>query len=94
VKRATCLVSGRVQGVGFRMYARKWAFRLGIAGYARNLSDGRVEVVGEGEAHLLKQFVERICQGPQSGRVDHCDARWEEPTGEFPDFAIRKDAYA
>jgi len=64
-----CLVAGRVQGVFFRAAAREQAQRLGLAGYARNLSDGRVEVLVCGEPDLVGQFREWLRLGPPTAEV-------------------------
>jgi acylphosphatase len=63
------LVGGRVQGVGYRMFARDAASLEGIAGSARNLEDGRVEVVAEGEAEAMIRFERAIRRGPPHARV-------------------------
>lgn len=62
-------VSGRVQGVGFRAAARAEALRLGIAGHARNLRDGRVEVVASGSEIALAEFAGWLEHGPPAARV-------------------------
>ncbi|MEA3274387.1 MAG: acylphosphatase [Pseudomonadota bacterium] len=58
-----CLVAGRVQGVFFRAAAREQALRLGLTGYARNLSDGRVEVLACGDPHAVAQLREWLRMG-------------------------------
>ncbi|GAA3529345.1 acylphosphatase [Zobellella aerophila] len=64
-------VSGLVQGVGFRYYTQRQAEILGVSGYARNLADGRVEVVAEGERHNVQQLVDWLAGGgPSHARVD------------------------
>jgi acylphosphatase len=63
-------VHGRVQGVGYRYYAMREAERLGIAGYARNLGDGRVEVVAEGPDGALSEFEEALRRGPSFAAVE------------------------
>lgn len=63
------LVSGRVQGVGYRYYALREAEALGVSGYARNLADGRVEVVAEASEESLAQLEEKLRQGPSFARV-------------------------
>jgi len=63
------LVSGTVQGVGYRAFARRAALELGIRGHARNLPDGRVEVLACGEAAALEEFVARLRTGPAWSRV-------------------------
>jgi acylphosphatase len=64
------LVSGRVQGVGFRFFARRAAESAGVAGWARNLPDGRVETVVEGEEDAVERYLEKVRRGPMGGRVD------------------------
>lgn len=59
---------------------------LGIQGYARNMPDGRVEVVAEGDESQLRQFVARLREGPFLARVDDVRFRWEEPTGAYSGF--------
>ncbi len=56
------------------------ATRLGITGYAKNLPDGRVEVLAEGDESILRQFIERLREGPAFARVDEVTFRWEAPT--------------
>lgn len=67
---ASFVVSGKVQGVFFRASARQEALRLGIRGHARNLSDGRVEVVASGSAEALSELERWLWQGPPAARVD------------------------
>ncbi|NEV62140.1 acylphosphatase [Thiorhodococcus minor] len=64
-----CLVAGRVQGVFFRASAREQAMRLGVTGYAKNLPDGRVEVLVCGEAHAVTQLRDWLRSGPSAARV-------------------------
>lgn len=63
------LVSGRVQGVGYRAFARREALRLGLVGAATNLRDGRVEVVAIGPAERIDQLAEGLRKGPAFARV-------------------------
>jgi len=67
---ARFLVSGRVQGVHFRASTRERAIALGLRGHARNLADGRVEVVAIGEADVLAELERWLQHGPPSARVD------------------------
>ncbi len=83
------MISGRVQGVFFRANAQEVAQRLGLAGYVRNLPDGRVEVVAEGEEEALRRLIEWCHQGPPLARVERVEVRWQNPTGEFSGFHIR-----
>jgi acylphosphatase len=63
------VVSGRVQGVGFRWSARHRARELGVAGWARNLADGRVEAVLEGEEGSVSAMLDWLAEGPPGARV-------------------------
>jgi acylphosphatase len=67
------LVSGRVQGVGFRYFTQAAAARAGVAGWVRNLPDGRVEAAAEGEAAAIEAFEHQLRQGPPGSRVDRVD---------------------
>ncbi len=80
--RARVKVAGRVQGVFFRSETRGEARRLGLAGWARNLPDGTVEAVFEGERSLVQEAVEWAGHGPPGARVDSIDVHWEEARGE------------
>ncbi len=70
---ARFLISGRVQGVFFRASARARAIELGLSGYARNLPDGRVEVVACGASRVLVEFQRWLQHGPPGARVDGLD---------------------
>jgi len=63
------LVTGRVQGVGYRRFVEREAGGLGLGGFARNLPDGRVEVVAQGDAAALAALEERLRRGPPLARV-------------------------
>lgn len=79
--RCRLLVAGRVQGVGFRYFARTQAQSRGLAGFARNLDDGRVEVDVEGPPQAVEAFVERIRQGPPASVVRTVNIEWAPPRG-------------
>ena len=81
------LVSGRVQGVGYRYFAAHEAGALGVAGWARNLADGRVEVLAAGEDAVVHAFEGRLWQGPPHARVAALDGEPAEPP-ERPGFRI------
>ncbi|MBN8482029.1 MAG: acylphosphatase [Xanthomonadales bacterium] len=70
MKQARFLVSGRVQGVGFRAAARSEALRLGLSGHARNLRDGDVEVVAIGDEAAIESLGSWLLHGPPAARVD------------------------
>lgn len=68
-----CFVSGRVQGVFFRASTRQKAIELGCSGYARNLDDGRVEVLIVAESHAAQALIEWLWQGPPAAQVTGVD---------------------
>jgi acylphosphatase len=63
------VISGRVQGVGYRFFAERWAGQLGIAGHVKNLWDGNVEVYAIGDVVSLEEFKLRLVEGPRSAHV-------------------------
>ncbi|MGH7560513.1 MAG: acylphosphatase [Gemmatimonadales bacterium] len=67
------LVSGAVQGVGYRFFARRTALRLGVTGWVRNLPDGRVECLAVGTAEAVAAFAAELRRGPPFARVDRVD---------------------
>ena len=87
--RAHVYVSGLVQGVFFRWHTREEALRLGVKGWVRNLPDGRVEAVFEGEKEAVEQMLEFCRRGPPGAEVENVEVRWEKPTGEFSTFKIK-----
>jgi acylphosphatase len=87
--RAHVFVSGRVQGVFFRSETRREAKKRGVKGWVRNLRDGRVEAVFEGEEEDVKELIEFCKRGPPGARIMHVDVMWETYAGEFRDFQIR-----
>ena len=90
-KRLTAIVLGRVQLVMFRDFTCRKACELGIAGVVRNCMDGSVQVVAEGEEDTLLQLLEKLRRGPLLARVEHVEAVWSQPTGEFSGFTIAYD---
>ncbi len=82
------VVSGRVQGVGFRAWTRSQAVTLGIAGWVKNRNDGAVEVVCEGKRELLDRFVSMLRDGPVLARVDQALVSERPCTGSFSGFNI------
>lgn len=86
--RIHVFISGRVQGVFFRDHTRRWASSLGLTGWVKNLWDGRVEVVAEGEEKLLHALIARLKEGPPGALVENVDVTWEEYRAEFTDFRI------
>lgn len=83
-RRMTAHVHGKVQGVGFRWWTRSRALELGLAGYARNLADGRVEVVAEGDGASVDKLLELLREPTSTnrpGRVDHVQVQYTDPKG-------------
>ncbi|MFQ6055775.1 MAG: acylphosphatase [Methanosarcinales archaeon] len=89
LSRVHIFISGRVQGVFFRSFTRKTAIQLGICGWVRNLRDGRVEVLAEGEKEVLERFIKKLQIGPEYSKVDDLDLTWEDYLGKFKQFIIR-----
>ena len=87
--RLRAIVKGIVQGVGYRFFVEDRAYELGLTGYVRNLPDGTVEVVAEGDKEVLELLLEHLRRGPRSARVTDVEVEWGEATGEFRDFRIR-----
>ena len=88
-KRLHLFWSGRVQGVGFRYTSESAALELGLVGWVRNLPDGRVEAVCEGDEKALKTFLDRMADGPMRPYIRQTQVDWSHPTGEFQDFQVR-----
>ena len=87
--RAHVFVSGIVQGVFFRANTKRVADQLGVKGWVKNLLDGRVEAVFEGDKRAVDEIIEWCRSGPPLARVEHVEVRWEPYRGEFKDFRIR-----
>jgi acylphosphatase len=82
------VVSGRVQGVGFRFYVFEAAEAEGVSGWVKNLGDGRVEAMIEGERESVDRVEARIRRGPPAARVEHVETNDEVPTGRLTGFRI------
>ncbi len=89
IVRATVLVRGFVQGVGFRWYTRAKAKELGLAGRATNLGDGRVEVVVEGKTTAVDALVEWLRTGDTPGSVDEVAQERSSPRHDLRGFDVR-----
>jgi acylphosphatase len=87
--RAHVFVSGEVQGVFFRSRIRQEAETRNVKGWVRNLSDGRVEAVFEGEETAVKAVMEFCKRGPPRATVTSADVKWERYKGEFDNFRIK-----
>jgi acylphosphatase len=87
-KRLHVYFTGRVQGVGFRFTAQDIGAELGVAGWVKNLRDGRVEIVAEAEEEVLKDLLERLNKF-FSRYIQDTDIEWLPPTGELKDFRVQ-----
>ena len=87
--RAHVVISGGVQGVFFRQTTAYEAEKRGVTGWVRNLADGRVEAIFEGEEPNVKELVEYCRTGPRGARVTSVNVTWEPYTGEFETFEVR-----
>jgi len=83
------ILSGRVQGVGFRYFAQDAARREGLHGYVTNQDDGTVEAVAEGEAESVERFERALRRGPSKSRVEHVIVDEIEPAAGNSGFTIR-----
>jgi len=86
--RAHILVSGQVQGVFFRDHTQRWASSLELTGWVRNLRDGRVEALVEGDKESIRDLINKLTHGPPLARVEKIDVNWEDYKGEFKYFQI------
>jgi len=88
-ERARVLYSGTVQGVGFRWRVVDSAKALAVTGYVRNLADGRVELVAEGERDEIERFLAAV-RARMADLIAGEDAAWAAATGEFREFGVRR----
>jgi len=83
------IISGRVQGVWFRSSTKQKADQLGIKGWVRNTSDGRVEAVFEGQEELVREIVEWCYHGPPMAKVSNVEVETKEFTDSFERFSVK-----
>lgn len=84
------LISGEVQGVGYRFFAQRAAARHQVTGYVRNLKDGRVEAFAEGEAETVEAFKHDLTAGPKFSKVEHLEEIVLEPSNLYSSFRIER----
>ena len=84
------LISGQVQGVGFRYFAQRSAARHQVRGYVRNCEDGRVEALAEGPAIAVEEFKHDLAAGPSYSQVEHMEETVLEPSGRYLTFRIER----
>lgn len=89
--RAHIWVKGRVQGVGFRAHVEYSARQIGgLTGWVRNVGYDTVEAIAEGERLNVERLIQEMKDGPRGSRVDESKIEWEEPTGEYERFGMRR----
>ncbi len=88
-ERVHLIVRGLVQGVNFRWFVQRRAAGLGLGGFVRNLPDGSVEIVAEGERASLDALLDVVRVGSTAAIIENIDSQWGSPSGEFSRFEIR-----
>ena len=89
IKRAHIIVKGRVQGIFFRSSTKRIAAELELKGYVKNLPDGNVEVIAEGDEEKIKKLIQFCKTGPSLAKVEDVNIEFEKPTKEFGGFEVR-----
>jgi len=89
--RAHVIITGKVQGVYFRANTKRKAELLGLKGWVRNLNNGGVEAIFEGDEESVKAILEFCNHGPEGAKVENVDLSWRTYTDEFTDFQIITD---
>lgn len=89
MKRVRLIISGDVQGVGYRAWMWQEAKTLGLMGWVMNRDDGAVEAVVEGEEENLKRLIDLCRKGPEMAWVEHINITWDEPKDKFYAFEIK-----
>lgn len=83
-----CIVSGKVQQVSYRVYVQDAATELQLVGYVKNMSDGTVEVVAQGQPDVLKEFVEYLHEGSLMSKVESVAIDWVSPKVTYEEFSV------
>jgi len=86
--QARIIVSGIVQGVSFRSFAKKHAHKLQLNGFVRNLPDGSLEVITEGKKEKIEELIKEIRKGPEGSKVDNIKIEWRRDEG-YEGFSIK-----
>ncbi len=89
--RAHVIITGKVQGVYFRVNTKRKAELLGLKGWVRNIDNGGVEAIFEGNEESVKEILDFCNHGPEGAKVENVDLNWQTYTGEFTDFQIISD---
>jgi acylphosphatase len=91
LEKLHAVVTGQVQGVGFRYYVKRNADTLSLTGFVRNLQEGQVEVLAEGSHTSLEQLLTLLDLGPSGAVVVDVQSEYGAATGQFPDFRIESN---
>lgn len=86
---ARIIVSGIVQGVGFRWFALDLANSCGLVGWVRNRMGGDVEIAVEGHREVIDEFIDSLERGPNFGRVESVEVEWTPAAGKFTRFSVK-----
>ena len=86
--QALLKITGRVQGVFYRDSARKTAHKLNLTGYAKNMPDGHVEALVQGDKLQIHEFIKWCSQGPPSAKVKNIETKWQETSKEYTNFEV------
>ncbi|MBU1863412.1 MAG: acylphosphatase [Candidatus Omnitrophica bacterium] len=89
MKQLEVYFEGHVQGVGFRFTVEHYARSYNVTGFVKNLPDGRVELVIEGEEEELKRFLDVICNSPLKRHIYHCNQTWRDASKALKPFTIK-----
>jgi acylphosphatase len=89
MKRVRILVEGRLQGINFRYHTQQQAQKLGLAGFVRNLSDGRIEIDAQGDDESVEKLLTWCQEGSQSAYLKSIFFRYDEPSEHASDFVVR-----
>ncbi|HEX7356686.1 MAG TPA: acylphosphatase [Ignavibacteriaceae bacterium] len=89
LKRAKIIVSGLVQGVGYRYFVMRHAENLKLNGYTKNLFTGEVVTEVEGDSGLINEFIKQLKIGPVKSHVTNCSVDWSDHKNEFTRFEVR-----
>lgn len=90
MERLHVKIRGDVQGVSYRAHANHGAKALKLGGWVRNLPNGDVEIVAEGDKETLERFLQHLKRGPPMAKIEFIDVKWEKAEGKFRDFLIVK----
>ena len=89
-QRVHVWVKGRVQNVGFRSHVQYSARQIGVTGWVRNVGNDTVEAAAEGDREKLDRFIQVMKTGPTGSQVDESNVEWQNATGEFANFQMRR----